>query len=254
MTPSTYILDRDILFILDSFSRNINTNFMFLPGNVLKIVDISTILGATAKIKTPIPVQANIFDLTEITNAAKFINADRSVLEFHEDRLYIYSEDKSKVFQIFYAGDGAITKPHSKDEMIADPSSGYDFEFLLTKAQMNEIKSSAKIVKNNVVSFVYEPSNPIKSKVISTVDPTSSEFHSTMTDSFISAKSNIKDITVNIDINLLKLIDNDYKVSINIADPDVNENTFARFLPQDTSRFDVTYWMSLEDSSHKTKS
>lgn len=211
-------LSKETLSIFKNFS-NINTNLTINPGNKLTTISAGKNIIAEAVITESFPCDFGIYDLNEFLGAMSLFNDPE--LEF-EDRCVLIKEDRNNI-RYYSAAPGILTPVPTIKQF---PES--DIDFTLSSHMISQIQRVASILKVTDFSIIgnYDIiSVSVGDKANSTANSFNSEIGTTD-----------KTFKINFKVENLRLIPDDYKVSI-------GAKKIARF--QSNSK-QLTYFVATE--------
>lgn len=223
-------ISTETLSILKNF-RDLNSNVLVSPGNVIKTLTPAKNVMATAVVKENFPVEFGIWDLTSFLGTVSLFDNPDFIFD---DKHVTITNGKSSRVKYYYSEPSLLTVP-TKDVNMPDTVVSID----LSEDTFNELKKagsvlglsdlSIKTTENGVSAILYDKSNAGSNTYSIDLD----------TESFD------EDCSFNFDFNLenLRFIPGNY--SIHIAEKVVSE-----FVNQDIS---LTYWVALEGTSSYTK-
>lgn len=214
-------LDNGTIAVLQNF-QSINPSIVINPGNVLRTISPAETVFAKATLTTEFPKQLGIYDLSKFLGILS-LNKN-SEIDFKQDHMIIQQE-RSKV-RYTYCNVELIKTPPSDKEI---ELSSIDVRFELKANVLNEVLKAMSILRFNELCF--EGSDGVLSiQAISTKNDSSDVFSTEIgqTD---------KSFSVVIEADKLKMIPNDYTVSI-------TREGIAHFMSST-----VEYWVAISTKS-----
>lgn len=215
-------LSKDTINQLKNFSE-INSNILFKPGNVITTVSTGKNIMGEATITESLSVSEDgfgIYDLNEFLGVVSlFENPD---LEFSNKFVQI-TEGKTSIK--YFAADPSVLIYPNKAINFPEP----DIEFSLDANTVTSIKKVSAVLKALDISIVGDGSE-ISIQVGDKRNATASSYSSVI-------GTTDKEFTVNLKVDNLKLVPEDYTVSI-------SKKKISRFFNKD-----VTYYIAIEADS-----
>ncbi len=140
-------ISNETLVILKNFAQ-INTGLLIKPGSVLKTVDTSKSILATATVKDDFPVEFGIYDLNEFL----------SVLSMHKDVAELEFNASNVVFSGFNGKSKITYRGANKNMLFLPPDKNIKFpdidvSFELTEDVLNWVFNATKILKLPNIGF-----------------------------------------------------------------------------------------------------
>lgn len=217
-------ISKDTLAVLRNFA-SINSNLLLREGNVLSTINSQKNVLADCTVAETFPKDFGVYDLNEFLGVVGlFTDPD---IEFKE-KLAVFKEGSSSVK--FYAADASVlTVPPVKK--ISFPKA--DVEFMLTAAQLATIQKTSAVLRAVDVS-VMGKDGELSIVVGDLKNPTSNNFSIGM-----GAMADPVEFTANLKIDNLRLMSQDYKVSI-------SSKKISRFVSVDDK---MVVFIALETSS-----
>jgi len=191
-------LDNGTIAVLQNF-QSINPSIVINPGNIIRTISPAETVFAKATLTSEFPKQLGIYDLSKFLGILS-LNKNSEIV-FKDDHMII-QQDRSKV-RYTYCNVKLINAPPSDKEI---ELSSIDVRFELKANVLNEVIKAMSILRFNEICF--EGSEGVLSvQAISTKNDSSDVFSTEIgvTDKTFSAV---------IEADKLKLISNDYTVSI----------------------------------------
>jgi hypothetical protein len=211
--------------ILKNFA-SINSNIVIKPGNKLMTVAEARNVLAMADVEENFESNVGIYDLQEFLNVLNLV--DRPTLRFEPKNMMIGGDGGRTLIKYFYADPEMLTAPTKPIDM---PSREVEFE--LYQTTLSNLKKASSVLGHG--QLVIEPSGgAIQLSVVDPENATSNAYTVEVAGDYES--DNFKFV---LNIANLKMIPNDYKVSI-------SKKLIAEFVSPDSK---VTYWVALEKSS-----
>jgi hypothetical protein len=201
---------------------SINSNLLIKAGGTLSTISTAKNIMSDASVVEEFPVQFGIYDVNEFLGALSLFSDPE--LEFNEKFVHI-KEGKNSI-KYYSAEENVLTFP-TKEIKFPEP----EIEFHLPASQIDVIHKTASVLKVADISFVGDGSTitlVIGNKKLSSANSYSTEIGETD-----------KTFTVNLKVELLKLISGDYNVSI-------SSKKISKF--QHTTR-PVNYFLAVESDS-----
>ena len=220
-------ISRQTLSILKNF-RDLNSNILVSPGNVIKTLTSAKNVMATAKVEENFPVEFGIWDLTSFLGTVSLF--DDPDFDFDEKFVTISNGTKSRV-KYFYSEPSLLTVP-TKDVKMPDTVVSLPLE----EEMFNDLKKAGSVLGladltitssgSDVTAMLYDKNNSGSNTY--SIDVENVEFE----DGAI----------FNFDFNIenLRFIPGSY--TMNIAEKVVSE-----FVNSDG--LDLSYWVALEATS-----
>jgi len=219
-------ISTETLAILKNF-RDLNSNVLVSPGNVIKTLTPAKNVMATAVVAEDFPVKFGIWDLTSFLGTVSLF--DNPDFIFDEKHVTITNGNSSRV-KYYYSEPSLLTVPTKDVNMpntVVSIDMGEDTFSELKKAGsvLGLTDLSIKTTDSGISAILYDKSNAGSNTYSIDLDSTSFD----------------GECSFNFDFNIenLRFIPGNY--SINIAEKVVSE-----FVNQD---IDLTYWVALEGTS-----
>jgi hypothetical protein len=214
-------ISKDTMAVLRNFA-SINQNLLIKEGNVLNTINVQKNVIASATVAETFPKQFGIYDTNEFLGIISAFNEPE--LEF-KDKYVVFKEGGSSVK--FYAADESVlTVPQKK---VVFPAS--DIEFDLSAQQLSTIQKMASVLRAVDVSVVGKDGT--LSIVIGDLKNATANSYN------LELSTTDKEFTANLKIENLKLMSQDYKVSI-------SSKKISRFTSVDDK---MTVYVALESTS-----
>lgn len=211
--------------ILNNFA-SINSNIVIKPGNKLMTVAEARNVLAMAEVPETFESSVGIYDLREFLSVLNLV--DRPSLRFESTNMLIGGDGGRTMIKYFYADPEMLTAPTKPIEM---PST--EVSFTLDQGTLQNLKKAASVLGHNELHIT--PNNgSIKLAVVDSENNTSNEYSVDVNGEYES-----DDFKFVLNINNLKMIADDYQVSI-------TKQLISQFV---SSNGKVTYWLALEKSS-----
>jgi hypothetical protein len=189
------------LEILRNFA-SINPNIVVSQGNKLTTMSIQKNLVAKAIIEETFPTTFGIYDLSEFLSVINLV--DNPTIDFGKNNVSVRDGSGLSSVKYFYSDPEMLSSP-KKD--IVMPSS--DVQFLLTNETLSKIKRAASALRHDEISI--RPSNgAIEIAVVDSSNSTSNSFSITVEGTYPEGS----DFNFVLGVNNLKLIGEDYEVSV----------------------------------------
>lgn len=215
-------LSKETVTLLKNFA-SINNNILLKPGTSIGTINGIKSVVATADITEIIPSEFGIYDLNEfLAVLSVFTDPD---IEF-EDK-YVSIKQGKNTIKFYGAAEDVLTVPKKE---IQFPSA--DVEFELTEAQLDMIRKTASVLKAEDVSFVGN------GKAISIV--VGDKKNNTANVYEVELAPTKKKFKINLKVELLKVLGNDYDVSI-------SSRKISRFTSKGPSK--LVYFIATEADS-----
>ena len=209
------------LTILKNFS-SINSNLTFQPGNVIQTISVQKNIMASANVSEQFDQQFGIYSLPDFLGALSlFGDPDLSF----KDKYVNLQEGSNSVK--FYAADPSLLTQVPNIKPFPTPF----VEFELTKNVLQQVLRASAILHVSDFSIAGD-GNSISTVVGDKVNATSNTFSSVVSSTDKTFKANLK-------IENLKVIPDDYKVSI----------ASQKIFKMEAVNNPVQYWIALETDS-----
>lgn len=215
-------LSKETLTLIKNFA-GINGSLMLQAGNRLATISEGKNVMAEATISETLPINFGIYDLNEFLNVVSLFQTTN--LDFSEKYVLVSDGGKSKI-KYFAAGEGVVK---AAPTTIKFP--GADVSFTLEAAQLAMIQRTSSVLKASDVSIV-GADGLLKVMVSDKKNDTSNAYEVTLGETDETFKANIK-------VENLKMLPNDYEVSI-------SKKKISRFKH---TASDLTYYVAVESDS-----
>lgn len=215
-------LSKETLTLIKNFA-GINGSLMLKAGKRLSTISEGKNVMAEASIAEDLPIDFGIYDLNEFLNVVSLFPTTN--LDFSEKYVMVSDGGASKI-KYFAAGEGVVK---SAPATIKFP--GADVEFTLEATQLAMIQRTSSVLKASDVSIV-GVDGKLKVIVSDKKNDTSNAYEVTIGDTDETFKANIK-------VENLKMLPNDYTVSI-------SKKKISRFKH---TASDLTYYVAIEADS-----
>ena len=189
------------LSVLKNFA-NINSNIVFREGQELKTISVAKNILAKASLTETIPREFGIYDLNEFLNVLSL--ADSPNLTFDKNHMVVSDQTGLRGLNYFYSDVDMLSTP-SKDVVMPEA----EVTFTLDTDTLNRLKRAASALGHDEISITPD-GNSIRLTVVDKDDATSNSFFSNVEGEFQSGV----DFNFILNVNNLKVINEDYKVSI----------------------------------------
>lgn len=189
-------ISKDTLAILKNFAT-INGNLLIKKGSVLSTMNVQKNVLADANVSETFPIEFGIYDTNEFLGVIGLFNEPE--IEFKE-KYATFKEGSSSVK--FYAADQSVLTVPQKQ--VKFPSS--EVEFDLSMSQLATIQKTAAVLRAVDVSVIGKDGT-LSIIVGDLKNATANNFN-------IDIGTTEKEFTANLKIENLKLMAQDYKVSI----------------------------------------
>ena len=215
-------LSKETLNVIKNFS-GINGSLMLKAGNKLATISEGKNVMAEVTITETFPSDFGIYDLNEFLNVVSLFSDTN--LDFSEKYVLVSGGGNSKI-KYFAAGEGVVK---SAPTTIKFPSS--DVSFTLEAGQLAMIQRTSSVLKASDVAIV-GADGKLKVIVSDKKNDTSNAYEVTLGDTDETFKANIK-------VENLKMLPNDYEVSI-------SKKKISKFKH---TASDLTYYVAIEADS-----
>ena len=215
-------LSKETLTLIKNFAA-INGSIMLKAGTRLSTISEGKNVMAEATIAETLPIDFGIYDLNEFLNVVSLFQT--TTLYFSEKHVLVSDGGSSRI-KYFAAGEGVVK---SAPTTIKFP--GGDVEFTLEATQLAMIQRTSSVLKATDVSIVGEDGK-LKVIVSDKKNDTSNAYEVVIGDTDETFKANLK-------IENLKMLPNDYQVSI-------SKKKISRFKH---TASDLTYYVAVEADS-----
>jgi hypothetical protein len=214
-------LSKETLSVLKNFA-SINSNLLLKPGGVLSTINAQKNVLADAIVLEEFPKEFGIYDTNEFLGVVGLFSDPE--IDF-KDKFAKISEGSSSVK--FYAADTSVLTVPTKQ--IKFPES--DVDFVLTAAQLATIQKTAAVLRAVDVSIIGADGD-LEIVVGDLKNATSNSFN-------LAVGKTDKKFTANLKIDNLKLMGQDYNVSL-------SAKKISRFVSVDGK---VTVYVAMESTS-----
>ena len=215
-------LSKETLNVIKNFS-GINGSLMLKAGNKLATISEGKNVMAEVTITETFPSDFGIYDLNEFLNVVSLFSDTN--LDFSEKYVLVSGGGNSKI-KYFAAGEGVVK---SAPTTIKFPSS--DVSFTLEAGQLAMIQRTSSVLKASDVAIV-GVDGKLKVIVSDKKNDTSNAYEVILGDTDETFKANIK-------VENLKMLPNDYEVSI-------SKKKISKFKH---TASDLTYYVAIEADS-----
>ena len=215
-------LSKETLNVIKNFS-GINGSLMLKAGNKLATISEGKNVMAEVTITETFPSDFGIYDLNEFLNVVSLFSDTN--LDFSEKYVLVSGGGNSKI-KYFAAGEGVVK---SAPTTIKFPSS--DVSFTLEAGQLAMIQRTSSVLKASDVAIV-GVDGKLKVIVSDKKNDTSNAYEVTLGDTDETFKANIK-------VENLKMLPNDYEVSI-------SKKKISKFKH---TASDLTYYVAIQADS-----
>lgn len=215
-------LSKETLNLIKNFS-SINGSLMLKAGNKLATISEGKNVMSEVTIAETFPSDFGIYDLNEFLNVVSLFSDTN--LDFSEKYVLVSDGGTSKI-KYFAAGEGVVK---AAPTTIKFPSS--DVSFTLEAAQLAMLQRTSSVLKASDVSIV-GADGALKIIVSDKKNDTSNAYEVTIGETDETFKANIK-------VENLKMLPNDYEVSI-------SKKKISKFKH---TASDLTYYVAIEADS-----
>jgi hypothetical protein len=215
-------LSKETLTLVKNFA-SVNNSIMLKAGNKLATISEGKNVMAEVTIAEDLPIDFGIYDLSEFLNVISLFPTTQ--LDFQEKYILVSDGGNSKI-KYFAAGEGVVK---SAPTTIKFPTA--DVTFTLTAVQLAMIQRTSSVLKASDVSIVGDGTN-LKVLVSDKKNDTSNAYEVTIGQTTETFKANIK-------VENLKMLPNDYEVSI-------SKKKISKFKH---TASDLTYYVAVESDS-----
>ena len=191
-------LSSETLMFLKNFQA-INTNLILHPGNTLYTQNNSKSIFAMVGIKETIPQLVHIYDLPSLLGVLSL--SDAPEIEFTDTHLAIVNKNGG-TFDYYYSAPNVVFGPPAKEPKLQDV---YGFD--LSKEDISLIMKASGIIGATTLSVKTQDDDV----VMSLADPKSSTSNAYRK---IVGKNKGLDFDIRMDVTSLKIIPDDYSVSL----------------------------------------
>lgn len=229
-TGANMKISRETLSILKNF-RDLNSNVLINPGNVIKTFTTTKNVMATATVEEEFPVQFGLWDLGSFLGTISLF--DDPEFDFNEKYVVIRSKNSSEV-KYFYSDPNLLTVP-TKDVIMPETV----VSISLSEERFNELKKAAAVLNLPDLSFVSN-GDAVSAILSDKTNATRNTYSIDITDVSFDEGA---EFNFDFKIELLRFISGSY--TINIAEKVVSEFVNA-------SGVDLRYWVALQGTSSYT--
>jgi len=215
-------LSKETLALIKNFA-GVNNSLMLKAGTKLATISEGKNVMAEVTIAEALPIDFGIYDLSEFLNVISLFSTTQ--LDFQEKYVLVSEGGTSKV-KYFAAGEGVVK---AAPTTIKFPQP--DVEFTLIATQLAMIQRTSSVLKASDVSIVGDGTN-LKVLVSDKKNDTSNAYEVTIGETSEEFKANIR-------VENLKMLPNDYEVSI-------SKKKISRFKH---TASDLTYYVAIEADS-----
>lgn len=207
--------------VLKNFN-SINQGIVIRSGEPLRTVAISKEVMGQATLEDEFPVDFAIYDLSEFLSTVSLF--DDPDLEFKDEYMTI-GEGKTKVLY-YYSSEAAVIQPEDHDFEEGD------INFTLTERDITSLTKAAAIMKLDNINIRSSGNGVIEFALTDSENSTDNQF-------FIEIDAECDSFSVDMQVENLKFIPDDYSVNIN---PDADGVGIAKLTNSDKS---LTYWVAV---------
>lgn len=185
--------------ILKNFS-GINKSCLIREGDVIRIMNPEKTVFAQARVEDVFPREFGVFDLPSLLSAISlFQDAE---ITYEEDHLLI--KEGRRTTRFYYTNTRHIKAAPAGDIKLPETL----MSFLLEKKELEDMLKASSVLK---LTNLYISGNKV---VCKNSDGTGNDYELVIENINVSPDVNVEDIQININIDTLKLIPNDYDVSV----------------------------------------
>ena len=189
----------ETISVLKNFAT-INPGLVFKPGSVIRTMHPQKTVMASATVSENIEKVARVYDLSRfLATLSLFDDPD---VEFTEDK-FIISSGKSKV-SYTYAAEAMVVSAPDKDIKFPDPEAVVTVKW----KELDSVIKAAGVLKLSEVAFISDGSS-ISLSAVDSKNPTADAYEIVVAEG-VSAK----EFKMIIKVENLKLMQNDYEVSL----------------------------------------
>lgn len=189
----------ETISVLKNFST-INPGLVFKPGSVIRTMHPQKTVMASATVSENIEKVARIYDLSRfLATLSLFDDPD---VEFTEDK-FIISSGRSKV-SYTYAAEAMVVAAPDKDIKFPDPEAVVTVKW----KDLDSVIKASGVLKLSEVAFVSN-GDSISLSAVDSKNPTADSY-----DVVIAEGTGTKEFRMIIKVENLKLMPNDYEVSL----------------------------------------
>lgn len=185
--------------VLKNFSQ-VNPGIVFKPGSVVKTMHPQKTIMASATVSENFQAVARIFDLSRFLATLSLF--DDPEVEFKEDR-FIISSGKNKV-SYTYAAESMVVSAPDKEIKFPDPEATVNVKW----KELDTVTKAAGVLKLSEIAFIGNGGS-ISLSAVDSKNPTADSY-----DVVIAENVNVSDFRMLIKVENLKLMPNDYEVSL----------------------------------------
>ena len=189
----------ETISVLKNFAT-INPGLVFKPGSVIRTMHPQKTVMASATVSENIEKVARVYDLSRfLATLSLFDDPD---VEFTEDK-FIISSGKSKV-SYTYAAEAMVVSAPDKDIKFPDPEAVVTVKW----KELDSVIKAAGVLKLSEVAFISDGSS-ISLSAVDSKNPTADAY-----EIVVAEDVNTKEFKMIIKVENLKLMQNDYEVSL----------------------------------------
>lgn len=189
----------ETISVLKNFAT-INPGLVFKPGSVIRTMHPQKTVMASATVSENIEKVARVYDLSRfLATLSLFDDPD---VEFTEDK-FIISSGKSKV-SYTYAAEAMVVSAPDKDIKFPDPEAVVTVKW----KELDSVIKAAGVLKLSEVAFISDGSS-ISLSAVDSKNPTADAY-----EIVVAEGVNTKEFKMIIKVENLKLMQNDYEVSL----------------------------------------
>ncbi len=189
----------ETISVLKNFAT-INPGLVFKPGSVIRTMHPQKTVMASARVSENIEKVARVYDLSRfLATLSLFDDPD---VEFTEDK-FIISSGKSKV-SYTYAAEAMVVSAPDKDIKFPDPEAVVTVKW----KELDSVIKAAGVLKLSEVAFISDGSS-ISLSAVDSKNPTADAY-----EIVVAEGVSTKEFKMMIKVENLKLMQNDYEVSL----------------------------------------
>ncbi len=189
----------ETISVLKNFAT-INPGLVFKPGSVISTMHPQKTVMASARVSENIEKVARVYDLSRfLATLSLFDDPD---VEFTEDK-FIISSGKSKV-SYTYAAEAMVVSAPDKDIKFPDPEAVVTVKW----KELDSVIKAAGVLKLSEVAFISDGSS-ISLSAVDSKNPTADAY-----EIVVAEGVSTKEFKMMIKVENLKLMQNDYEVSL----------------------------------------
>jgi hypothetical protein len=189
----------ETISVLKNFAT-INPGLVFKPGSVIRTMHPQKTVMASATVSENIEKVARVYDLSRfLATLSLFDDPD---VEFTEDK-FIISSGKSKV-SYTYAAEAMVVSAPDKDIKFPDPEAVVTVKW----KELDSVIKAAGVLKLSEVAFISDGSS-ISLSAVDSKNPTADAY-----EIVVAEGVNTTEFKMIIKVENLKLMQNDYEVSL----------------------------------------